>query len=325
VSHPSNESSTPGTDPGGAAGTDPGSGPADETAWTTPVVGPEALAAALRSDDPPVVLDVRWRLGGPHGRADHLIGHVPTAGFVDLDSELADPAGGGGPGGRHPLPSAARLEKALRLCGVRGSSRVVAYDDGDGSVAARAWWLLRWAGMPADRVAVLDGGWAAWRAAGLPFDTGPLAAQDGTIVVRPGRMPVVDANGAAAVADVGVLLDARTAVRYRGEQEPVDPRAGHVPGAVSAPSAEHVGSDGRWLSREALAARFEELGVVRGRTVGAYCGSGVTAASVVLALEYSGLRTPERPASLYAGSWSDWCSDRSRPVATGPEPGGPDS
>jgi thiosulfate/3-mercaptopyruvate sulfurtransferase len=309
----SSRSREPGRAPGHAAD--------QEVEWTTPVVSPAAVAAALGSADPPVVLDVRWRLGGPHGRADHLAGHVPTAGFVDLDSELADPPGA--VGGRHPLPSAARLERALRLCGVRGSSRVVAYDDGDGSVAARAWWLLRWAGLPADRVAVLDGGWAAWRADGLPQDTGPLAPQDGTIVVRPGRMPVMDAQGAAAVADVGVLLDARAPVRYRGEREPVDPRAGHVPGAVNAPSAGHVGPDGRWLPRAELAERFRSLGVREGRTVGAYCGSGVTAASVVLALEYAGLRSPERPAALYAGSWSDWCSDRARPVATGAEPGEP--
>jgi thiosulfate/3-mercaptopyruvate sulfurtransferase len=318
VAQPSSASSPSGPDPASAP-----AGAAAETAWRTPVIGPEALSAALRSADPPVVLDVRWRLGGPHGRADHLAGHVPTAGFVDLDGELADPAGSGGPGGRHPLPSVARLERALRLCGVRGSSRVVAYDDGDGSVAARAWWLLRWAGMPADRVAVLDGGWAAWRAEALPVATGPLAPQDGTIVVRRGGMPVVDASGAAAIAEVGILLDARAAVRYRGERETVDPRAGHIPGAVGAPATGHVGRNGRWLPPEVLAERFRALGVVPGRTAGAYCGSGVTATSVVLALEYAGLRSPERPAALYAGSWSDWCSNPRRPVATGAEPGEP--
>ncbi|GAA2871636.1 sulfurtransferase [Pseudonocardia halophobica] len=304
----------------GRSGTAPGA--AAEPGWSAPLISPAGLAAVLDRADRPVVLDVRWRLGGPHGRADHLAGHVPGAGFVDLDSELADPQRAGGIGGRHPLPSVARLEKALRLCGVRAGSRVVAYDDGDGSVAARAWWLLRWAGLPADRVAVLDGGWAAWRAAGLPADTGALAPQNGTIVVRPGGMPVVDADGAAVIAGSGVLLDARAAVRYRGEQEPVDRRAGHIPGAVNAPSAGHVGPDGHWLPPEQLAERFRALGVGHG-PVGAYCGSGVTAASVVLALEVAGMRTPERPAVLYAGSWSDWSSDRRRPVATGEEPGDP--
>ncbi|MFR9802524.1 sulfurtransferase [Pseudonocardia sp. RS010] len=300
----------------------PGTPAGAQAGWSAPLISSAGLAAVLGAPDRPVVLDVRWRLGGPHGRADHLAGHVPGAGFIDLDSELADPQGARGLGGRHPLPSVARLERALRLCGVRAGSRVVAYDDGDGSVAARAWWLLRWAGLPADRVAVLDGGWKAWRAAGLPEETGPLAPQNGTVVVRPGGMPVVDAEGAAAIAGAGVLLDARAAVRYRGEQEPVDRRAGHVPGAVNAPFTGHVGADGRWLPPEELAERFRRLGVGRG-PVGAYCGSGVTAASVVLALEVAGLRPPERPAVLYAGSWSDWSSDPRRPVATGEEPGDP--
>jgi thiosulfate/3-mercaptopyruvate sulfurtransferase len=313
-----------GPDPGASRETHPGgrAGTAAEPGWSAPLISPAGLAALLDAPDRPVVLDVRWRLGGPPGRPDHLAGHVPGAGFVDLDSELADPQRSGGLGGRHPLPSVARLEQALRRCGVRAGSRVVAYDDGDGSVAARAWWLLRWAGLPADRVAVLDGGWRAWRAAGLPEESGASATRDGTIVVRPGGMPVVDAEGAAAIAGAGVLLDARAAVRYRGEQEPVDPRAGHVPGAVNAPFTEHVGPDGRWLPPEELAERFRALGVGRG-AVGAYCGSGVTAASVVLALEVAGLRPPERPAALYAGSWSDWSSDRRRPAATGAEPGDP--
>jgi thiosulfate/3-mercaptopyruvate sulfurtransferase len=287
------------------------------------LVSPLDLAADLQrgAADRPVVLDVRWRLGGPPGRADHAAGHVPGAVFVDLDTELAAPPG---TGGRHPLPEPSRLEEVLRRAGISEGSRVVAYDHADGSVAARAWWLLRWAGLSADHVAVLDGGWAAWREEGLPVSTEEPAPEPGDVVVRPGGMPVLDADGAAALARSGVLLDARAGERYRGEAEPVDPRAGHIPGARSAPSAGNAGHDGRWQEPEDLAERFRELGVEPGsgpEAVGAYCGSGVTASSLVLALEYAGLTAPEKPAALYAGSWSDWSTDPDRPAATGPEAG----
>ncbi|MCW0214222.1 MAG: sulfurtransferase [Pseudonocardia sp.] len=274
---------------------------------------------------PPVVLDVRWRLAGPSCRPEHAAGHIPGAVFVDLDTELATPPDGPvGEAGRHPLPEPARLQEVLRRAGVSEGSRVVVHDHADGSVAARAWWLLRWAGLPADRVAVLDGGWAAWREEGLPVETGETAPQPGDVVVRPGGMPVLDADGAAALARSGVLLDARVGERYRGETEPVDPRSGHIPGARSAPSAGNAGHDGRWQDPEDLAERFRELGVEPGAgpdAVGAYCGSGVTASSLVLALEHAGLTTPERPAALYPGSWSGWSSDPGRPAATGPEAG----
>jgi thiosulfate/3-mercaptopyruvate sulfurtransferase len=287
------------------------------------LVFPLDLAADLERDsaDRTVVLDVRWRLGGPPGRAEHAAGHVPGAVFVDLDTELAAPPGAGG---RHPLPEPSRLQEVLRRAGVSEGSRVVAYDHADGSVAARAWWLLRWAGLSADRVAVLDGGWAAWREEGLPVSTEEPAPEPGDVVVRPGGMPVLDADAAAALARSGVLLDARAGERYRGEVEPVDPRAGHIPGARSAPSAGNAGHDGRWQEPQDLAERYRELGVEPGsgpEAVGAYCGSGVTASSLVLALEYAGLTAPERPAALYAGSWSDWSSDPERPAATGPEAG----
>jgi thiosulfate/3-mercaptopyruvate sulfurtransferase len=287
------------------------------------LVSPLDLAADLErgSADRTVVLDVRWRLGGPPGRAEHAAGHVPGAVFVDLDTELAAPPG---TGGRHPLPEPSRLQEVLRRAGVSEGSRVVAYDHAEGSVAARAWWLLRWAGLPADRVAVLDGGWTAWREEGLPVSTEEPAPEPGDVVVRPGAMPVLDADAAAALARSGVLLDARPGERYRGEVEPVDPRAGHIPGARSAPSAGNVGHDGRWQEPGDLAGRFRELGVEPGsgpEAVGAYCGSGVTASSLVLALEYAGLTAPEKPAALYAGSWSDWSTDPDRPAATGPEAG----
>ncbi|MFD4640356.1 sulfurtransferase [Lentzea sp. NPDC058436] len=285
-----------------------------------PLITPEALADALGTRSATVVLDVRWRLGGPPGRQDYEVSHVPGAVYVDLDTELSAPPG---VGGRHPLPDPERLQAVLRRAGVREGGRVVAYDAGDGSVAARVWWLLRWVGF--GEVAVLDGGFAAWEAAGLPVTAdvpaAPAGGADGgvaagDVVVRPGQMPVLDADGAAALAQDGVLLDARAAARYRGETEPVDPRAGHVPGAVNAPTTGHVGADGRWLGAEELAARFAGLGVSGGVAVGAYCGSGVTASSVVLALEVAGVTSAEKPAALYAGSWSNWCA-LDREVATG--------
>ncbi|PRY30328.1 thiosulfate/3-mercaptopyruvate sulfurtransferase [Umezawaea tangerina] len=211
------------------------------------------------------------------------------------------------------------LERVLRAAGVRAGHPVVAYDGGDGSVAARVWWLLRWAGH--DEVAVLDGGFAAWTSEAREVTAATPAPKPGDIEVRPGAMPVVDADGAATLARTGVLLDARAGARYRGETEPVDPRAGHIPGALNAPSAEHVGADGRWLTAAALATRFQSLGVTADTPIGAYCGSGVTASSVILALEVAGLTDKTTPATLYAGSWSNWSTDPTRPTATGPDAG----
>ncbi|WP_035280067.1 sulfurtransferase [Actinokineospora spheciospongiae] len=284
--------------------------------FTSPLVSAADLATSLVGPLPPVLLDVRWRLGGPPGREEYDAGHVPGAVFVDLDTELASPPGAGG---RHPLPDPADLQRVLRAAGVGADRPVVVYDADNGSVAARAWWLLRWAGHV--DVAVLDGGYAAWVAGGGAVSTAVPTPDPGDVVVRPGGMPVLDADGAAALAGTGVLLDARAPERYRGDVEPVDPRAGHVPGAVNAPFAGHVGPDGRWLAPEALAARFAGLGVVPGGQVGAYCGSGVTASSVVLALEVAGVTGPQAPAALYAGSWSAWSADPTRPAATGDEPG----
>lgn len=289
---------------------------------SAPLIGPTELAGLLAAPDPaarPVVLDVRWRLGGPPGRPDHDAGHLPGAVFVDLDTELAGPRHPSGAGGRHPLPDPAELEAVLRRAGVSQGGTVVCHDDDNGAVAARAWWLLRWAGFPAERVAVLDGGFAAWVAAGLPVTAEPSRPTPGDVVVRAGAMPVLDAAAAAALAREGVLLDARAPARYRGETEPVDPRAGHVPGARNAPATGNVGEGGHWLSPAALASRFRELGVTGPEAVGAYCGSGVNAAALVLALEHAGLTTA-RPAALYVGSWSDWSSDPARPAAAGEAP-----
>lgn len=282
------------------------------------LIGVAELAEAIMGPDAgarPAVLDVRWRLAGPPGRADHAAGHIPGAAYVDLDTELAAPPGAG----RHPLPEPGVLQAALRRAGVRAGGAVVAYDDGNATVAARAWWLLRWAGVPADRVAVLDGGWAAWQAAGLPVSTDPVHPEPGDLLVRPGGMPVVDADGAAALGRDGVLLDARAEPRYRGETEPVDPRAGHVPGARNAPAAAFAGPEARWLPRAEIAAMLLARGLGAG-PAGAYCGSGINASALVLAAEYAGVRGPADPVALYAGSWSDWSADPARPAAVGAAP-----
>ncbi|HEU5417847.1 MAG TPA: sulfurtransferase [Streptosporangiaceae bacterium] len=310
-------------------------------------MGPDAilisvtdLAAELASARPPSVLDVRWRLGGPPGLDSYRAGHLPGAVFADLDRDLAGPPGRGG---RHPLPAAAGFQAAMRRAGISADRPVVVYDDADATAAARAWWLLRYFGHP--EVRVLDGGHRAWTAAGQPVTTQQPSPAPGTFTARPGGLPVLDAPAAAALARSGILLDARAAARYRGETEPVDPVAGHIPGAVSAPTAGNVAADGRFLDTAALRGRFAALGlpvppagapedgapdkgaaagggpagsarVGGGLAVGAYCGSGVTAAHEVLALALAGI-----PAALYPGSWSEWVTDPQRPVATGPESG----
>ena len=273
------------------------------------------LADALASPAPPALLDVRYRLGGPPGIGLYQAGHIPGAVFTDLDRDLAAPPG---PGGRHPMPAAAAFEAAMRRAGVRTGYPVVSYDDGDSTVAARAWWTLRYFGH--DQVRVLDGGLRAWVAAGQPVTAEEPSAAAGDFTAVPGNLPVLDAAGAAALARSGVLLDARAGERYRGETEPIDPVAGHIPGALSAPTAGNVDADGRFLPPAELRQRFTRLGVRFGAEssvpIGAYCGSGVTAAHEVLALSLAGV-----PAALYVGSWSGWTADPGRPVATGPDPG----
>ncbi len=277
-----------------------------------PLISVNALAQMMGGAAAPTLLDTRWRLRGPGGRGDYDRAHLPGAVFVDLETALTSPAG---VAGRHPLPDPARFGESMRRAGVDAERPVVVYDDGDGSVAARAWWLLRWAGHR--DVAVLDGGYAAWVAQDRRLTDVEPTPRRGDFTVSEGRMPVVDAEGAARLADDGVLLDARSPERYRGEHEPMDPRAGHVPGAVNAPFTAHLRESGTWHGPGELAERFARLGVDADTEVGAYCGSGVTACSVVLALEHAGITTVERPAVLYAGSWSNWCSSPARPVSTG--------
>lgn len=270
------------------------------------------LAADLAGEEPPVVLDVRWRVGGPPGIDSYRDGHIPGAVFADLDTDFSDPPGEG----RHPLPETAGFQEAMRRLGVSLAGPVVVYDDGDATVASRAWWTLRYFGH--GRVRVLNGGYAAWVAAGNPVTTEVPQPPLGSFAARPGGMPVLDAAAAAGLARSGVLLDSRASDRYTGENEPMDPVGGHIPGARCAPTKENVGSDGRLLDAGALRDRFAALGVTdaAGLPVGAYCGSGVTATHQVLALALAGI-----PAALYVGSWSGWIADPARPVATGTEPG----
>lgn len=273
-------------------------------------------AGELRDADPrPVLLDVRWALGDAPGaaRARYLTGHLPGAVLVDLDTELAEPPSAAA--GRHPLPSLHRLQAAARRWGVRDGDAVVAYDAAGGTVAARAWWLLRWGGLR--DVRLLDGGLDAWVRAGGGLDTDDVVPVPGDVTLSGGGLPVLSPDEAAALPrDGGVLLDARAGERYRGEVEPVDPRAGHVPGALSAPTTDNLAGDGTFRPAAELAERFARLGVAPGVTVATYCGSGVNAAHQVAALAVAGI-----DAALWPGSWSQWSADPGRPAATGPDAG----
>ncbi|GAB2801185.1 sulfurtransferase [Streptomyces chlorus] len=279
------------------------------------IISASELAAGLAGGDPPVLLDVRWQLstaaaaGEPpfDGRAAYRGGHLPGAVFVDLDRELAVAPTGRG---RHPLPDPEEFGAAMRRAGVSAGTPVVVYDGGMGWGAARAWWLLRWTGHP--DVRVLDGGLPSWDG---PLETARPEPAEGDFAPAWGAAGLLDADGAAALARSGLLLDARAGERYRGEVEPIDPVGGHIPGAVSAPTTENVGPDGRFLSAGELGARFRELGATTDKRVGVYCGSGVSGAHEVLALAVAGI-----PAELYVGSWSEWSSDPERPVAVGPDP-----
>ncbi|WP_435769238.1 sulfurtransferase [Nocardioides sp. SYSU DS0651] len=275
---------------------------------TSPLIDVPELADSLPGV---TLLDVRYRQGGPPGAEEFAAGHIPGASYVDLDTDLAAPAG---ERGRHPLPEPDVFEAGMRCAGVHLDRPVVVYDGWAGHAAARCWWLLRFHGHR--DVRVLDGGWAAWVAAGLAVETGPAhpggSAEPGTFRADPGHLPVVDAG---SVLGSTVLIDARAPERYRGEVEPIDPVAGHIPGAVNVPTARNVDMHGRFRPPARLAPYYEEVGAAPGVDVAVYCGSGVTAAHDVLALELLGVR-----AALYPGSWSEWVADPSRPVEVGDAP-----
>lgn len=281
-----------------------------------PLVSVDWLATHV--SDPRVrVVDVRWYLADKRGIDAYEAGHVPGASFVDLDAELAgDPTLGPG---RHPIPSAEAFARVLSRLGVVSDSIVVAYDDAGGAIASRMWWLLRYFGHGGGRV--LEGGIPAWIAAGHALETGsPVAHPAPLLALRPGSVPVVDKAEVARLAALdpkaAVVIDARATERYEGRTEPVDARAGHVPGARSAP---HVGNlvapGGVFLSPEKLAERYRALGALDAERVVCYCGSGVTACLDILALALVG----RDDVALYEGSWSDWAKDPALPMATGPD------
>ncbi len=268
------------------------------------------LADALDSI-PPRILDVRWTLVDPDGRVDFEGGHIPGAVYVDLETELSDHSVAGQ--GRHPLPTRETLQAAARSWGLDDGEPVVVYDDWNSFGASRAWWLLRHAGLR--DVRILSGGLGAWRAAGMALETGDLSVEPGFVTLDWDAMPVVTADEAAALPSAGgVLLDARAGERYRGETEPLDPRAGHIPGALSAPTAGNVNESGEFLAADALRERYAAFGADGLRSVGVYCGSGVSAAHNIAALAEAGFE-----AALFPGSWSQWSSEPGRPIAMGPQ------
>lgn len=262
------------------------------------------------------VVDCRYRLGEPGaGEVLWRAGHIPGAAFVDVDRDLAGPPG---ERGRHPLPDADAFESAVRRAGIRQDTLVVAYDEAAEGGAARLWWLLRHFGH--DRVTVLDGGLRGWRAEGGELRASEERIEPGdfrALPAKPDTLSAADLAAGASEAGGGrrpVLVDARAPERYRGEVEPIDPVAGHIPGAVNLPFAA-LAPDGRFLSPEELRSRFEAAGVTSGAEAVAYCGSGVTACVLVLAAEAAGIG----PARLYPGSWSEW-SGRGFPVERGQTP-----
>ncbi|KUG51493.1 sulfurtransferase [Serinicoccus chungangensis] len=285
------------------------------TPFAGPLVTVDDVQAALVGPPAsrPVLVDVRWSLGAGReaNQAAYLEEHLPGAAFLDLESALSGPPAPDGRGGRHPMPARQDLEHGLRDAGVRAGRPVVFYDAGPGLGAARAWWVTAHHGLEG---AVLDGGLAAWRAAGLPTASGPVDVPEGDVGL-PGGAPgreLLDADGLVRhQAAGGQVLDARPADRYRGENETIDPVAGHVPGAVSLPALSLLGPEGRLLDAEQVVQALTRAGGRTDLPTAVYCGSGVQAAHLALTLEAHGVGP--RPA-VYAGSWSDWVSDPGRPV-----------
>lgn len=279
----------------------------------TTLITSEALAAHL-DDTRWIVVDCRFTLSQPaRGRADYQRAHIAGAVYAHLDEDLSGPVVPGQTG-RHPLPSVEHIAQTLGRWGIDQTAQVVAYDDSGGSQAARLWWMLRWLGH--DNVAVLDGGWQAWLDSDGPTRSGSESRPATVFMPQPRPQMVVDAASVLSLLHNPAyrIVDSRSAERYRGEQEPIDPIAGHIPSAVSGPSSAVLAADGRFLPPETLAAHFQTLlGPIAPEQTVFYCGSGVTAAHNLLALAHAGLGD----ALLYAGSWSDWITDPQRPVDQG--------
>ena len=285
----------------------------------TPLIDADELAEALAGEHPPAVVDVRWELGRgvEHNRAAYLDGHLPGATFLDLESALSGPVAHDGVGGRHPMPAAERVQEAFEAAGISADRPVVFYDAARSLGAARAWWVARHHGLTAS---VLDGGLAAWQRAGHPVLSGEVEVGRGSVTLAEGDHELLSAADVVdRLARGEQVLDARPAERYRGENETIDPVAGHIPGALSVPALSVLDDDGRFRSAEELTGILTSAGADPSAPATVYCGSGVQAAHLALALEARGL-TAGTP-GVYVGSWSDWITDPARPVATGPEAG----
>lgn len=274
-----------------------------------PLVSADALKSRLADGEEVTLLDVRWGLGEPSKRSAYLEGHIPGAAWVEFEEALSSPAGSGG---RHPMPDAATFTHAMRAAGVRNDRPVAIYDGGNALAAARCWWLLRYFGKL--DVQVLDGGLPSWLRAGGTL-TDEVVEERGNFVATPGHLRLVDANRAAELAAEHILIDGRPADRFRGENEIIDPVAGHIPGAINLPALKNVDANGVFLPTDDLAMRFGNQGLHKYDEVGVYCGSGVQAMHLALALEVSGVVT--NPA-VYVGSWSEWITDDERPIEVGP-------
>lgn len=279
------------------------------------LITPGELAQLIDTGSPRLhILDVRWTLAQPDGRPLYEAGHIPGAVYVDLESQLATP--GAPSDGRHPLPGTAALEAAARSWGLNAGDDVVAYDGEGNFASARLWWQLRNAGFLSVRL--LDGALPAWVALGRDLERGPgRDVTPGSVTLADGHLPSLTIGEAGALPSTpgGLLLDVRAPERYRGDEEPIDPRAGHIPGAVNAPTGANLTPDGHFLPTEELRARFDALGVTAATRVASYCGSGVTASHNTFALAVAGI-----DAALYPGSWSQWSNRPELPVATGPTP-----
>lgn len=279
-----------------------------------PLISPSELHEWLRArpGEAPLLLDVRWALGADDGYDSYLQGHLPGAVFVDLKRDLAGESGEHGVGGRHPMPTVDDFELDMAECGVDNDRPVVCYDDSGSLAAARCWWLLRHFGKY--DVQVLDGGLSQWKAHRYPLESGIRLVDEGDFSVRRGNTRVLGAREATMFAEQGLLLDCRPADRYRGENEIIDPIPGHIPGAVNLPARTLTDENGRFLPREELRAVLGAAGVDGETPVATYCGSGVQASHVSLAVAVAGLGDA---VPVYIGSWSDWISDPSRPIAVG--------
>jgi thiosulfate/3-mercaptopyruvate sulfurtransferase len=280
------------------------------------LVSTEWLAAHL--GDPNLrIVDVRWYLfeQDKTGHQEYLRGHIPGAVFLDLDKDLSAPPGEGP--GRHPLPRAEEFAQVASRSGIGPETHVIAYDDAGGATAARLWWLIRYFGHA--NVSLLDGGIAQWKAEGRSLETEVPQVPAATFVPHPNPALVVDQATVDAMRNdpKALVLDVRVPERYQGKVEPIDPRAGHIPGARNVPLATNLRSAGdtRFRERSELKREYESMGADRAEKIVCYCGSGVNACQTVFALNVAGFT-----ALLYEGSWSDWSSNPERPAGTGPNP-----